>query len=229
MSAPPEAIPEADEVTLEEDPSESPADLEWEQQVHHAQFEALPTLRSSADKWTATVGTLVGLFGTAVLVAGPKTITDVSPAARGWLAGLVVLTVVAATVAVALASLAAQGGSKSIMPTGPEYRRLMSEEVHRARNLLAASRWITIGGVLGLLALTVLVAMLNPKPDQSAEQNVLVTYLAGGAARQVCGTLQPASDGIVVREGRGKADTALPLPTVISIAPVPTCPVGSST
>jgi hypothetical protein len=214
------------EITLEPDPTESPLDLEWEERVHQAQFEALPTLRTTADKWAATVGALVGLFGTAALVAGPKVIADVNPPARGWLAVLVVLTVAVAATAVGLASLAAQGGSQSIIPTGPEYRRLMGDEVHRARNLLMASRWITIVGVLGLLAATLLVAMLNPKSEDGPQQNVLVTYIAGGAARQVCGTLQPASDGIVVRQGHGKADLPLPVPAVISIMPVATCPAG---
>ena len=200
----------------------SPEDPKWHKKAQEAQLEALPKMRSIAEKWAATVGTIVGIFGTAALISAPS-ISDIAPTARVAVVTTIACTVGIAAIAVILASLAAQGGSGQIPPTGPEYKKLAAEETQRARNLLNVSRVLTMVALVPLL-IAIIVAFTNPKPE-SSQQTVSVTYqMAGAGARTICGTLQESGSGIKVRPAKeGKADISLPLSKVITITPVKAC------
>ena len=154
------------ELSVDDQVAGSPLDEKWSEKAQEAELEALPTLRSTAEKWAATVGTLAGLFSTVAILTGPDELTKVADSVRVLVASLVLAAVLAAAAAVALASLAAQGGSESIVPTGPEYADLSAKEVQRARDLLAWSRWITVA-ILPLLGIAFLLAAINPVKEST--------------------------------------------------------------
>jgi hypothetical protein len=52
------------------------SDVEWERRAEQHEIEALPTARSTAEKWTTQIASLTGIFSIVVLVKGPEDVAN---------------------------------------------------------------------------------------------------------------------------------------------------------
>gem|GEM_PF-6489671 len=86
-------------------------DVEWERRAEQQEVEALSSARGAAERWTAAVSSLTGIFSIVVLVKGPDDVTGVSGEVGEWLvpSNGVMLPLSVAAVAVALAAITAFG------------------------------------------------------------------------------------------------------------------------
>jgi hypothetical protein len=51
-------------------------DVEWERRAEQHEIEALPSARSTAEKWTTQIASLTGIFSIVVLVKGPEDVAN---------------------------------------------------------------------------------------------------------------------------------------------------------
>lgn len=203
---------------------ESPLAEDWAALARKAAIEAVPNLRKAATAWAGTVGTLLGLFSTVALIGGPATLDKVIPAAREQLASLTVVAIGFAAIGTFLAAAASQGGIRSVVPTADELEQASSQEIVRARTQLRFSK-ISTFLVLPVLAAILIIGTQNLKEDPSPG-TVLATYrnAESGQTETVCGSLQSATSGLLVRPGKGRADVGIPTPHLVSLSPTPSCP-----
>ena len=133
-------------------------DLRWEREARNVAHESLPALRAAADKWAVSITAILGLFGSAVLVAGPKIVGKSSFAFGMTIFVVSALAVVLACVAMLTSSLAAQGGLRVIPSlSGSTLKAWSDAELQRSGRLLRISRLGTLGATL----LIVLAAFAN--------------------------------------------------------------------
>jgi hypothetical protein len=201
-------------------------DLEWQKRADDLEFSTLPSLRSAAQKWAATVGSLTGVLGIAALVKGPSDLTKVRGSLHlvgcsipwvGVLGVLLGLAVSAATVSIVLAALAAQGSPQEFRFAGDELRRRYRAATTRTAAQLTWSRSLAITSV-PLLAAAVAV-LWYATPRESAPQPVLVTTTAGAT---YCGQLLPSTDGLRIKINGGEQTVAAA--DLKSLTPLATCP-----
>lgn len=193
-------------------------DTRWERKAEELEFEALSKVRGAAEKWAATIGVLLGLIGTVLLVKGPDEIAKLPDGAQ-WLIGILLLCAfglaVAATV---LAAYAAQGTPQTLeQPSGTTLRRSEMEATAAARKRLSWSRRLTLVTVF-LLAGAVAAAWIWPEPEGSGS-SVVFTPARG---KPLCGALVNLSDGLAVEVG--EARTPLPEGPYDNVVPVDSCP-----
>jgi hypothetical protein len=157
---------------------------EWDKAAAEVARGALDRIRGSCEKWGASVGTLLGIFGVVAIVGGPTAIGDVdSHSARIALVVLILLAGVCAFASTLLAAFGAQGGTPKIMPTwdGMEYRTYAMDQSRKAMWKLQCSRYSGIGAAVlvflaGLLLLSVSLQSAN-SPTQTGR--VVVVTKAG--------------------------------------------------
>ena len=87
----------------------SPEDREWANLADELKFEALPQIRSAAEKWTTTITSLTGVFSLITLIKGREDITDLKFEYEVAVAICLGVALLLAFVAIRQAALAAQG------------------------------------------------------------------------------------------------------------------------
>jgi hypothetical protein len=215
-------------------PSVTPAtvtDAAWQRRAEDLQLNALPTIRATAEKWAATVGSLTGIFAIAAIIKGPSDITAVQgslnllafrlpwSAVAGILAGA---ALACASAAIVLASMAAQGTPRRFRFTGIELRRLYPTETIRAAGQLRASRILAVAAIplLGLASGIV----WYTTPAERPAVNVLVTTKTGAV---VCGTPGQSSDGLRIKTSHD-IETVVPFEDMQTFMPLASCPSSPS-
>lgn len=210
-------------------PSPTPAtvtDATWQRRAEELQFSALPAIRATAEKWAATVGSLTGIFAIAAIIKGPSDITAVRGSLKllafrlPWSAAagiLVGAALACASMAIVLASMAAQGTPRRFRFTGTELRRLYPTETIRAACQLRASRILAITAIplLGLAIGIVWYATPAERPAGS----VLITTKAGAV---VCGTPR-RSDGSLRIDSGQDVEISVPFNHIRSFTPLSSC------
>jgi hypothetical protein len=171
--------------------------------------------RESAEKWQGTVASLLGLFSTVAIVAGPNAIADVpTPELRWGVLGSVLvagLLSLASIVSAYLASSVAKGEWSDDFDAATLRERSFSASL-RAHNLLRTARQTGVAAAVLLFAsgITVAGAAIIESSKGSAV-HLLIVHESGAR----CGQLEVA-DGAATVGG----DPILPM---TSITPVDAC------
>jgi hypothetical protein len=85
-------------------------DARWDKEADDIRHKRLDNIRSASGKWEGTVATLLGLFSTVAIVAGPASIDKVTSDAIRWTALVLILVAgIAALTGVYFAARASQG------------------------------------------------------------------------------------------------------------------------
>jgi MFS family permease len=178
--------------------------LRWEEKVEQLEFEALDRVRTTAEKWAVSLGGILGLFSTLLLVKGPSDIGGLTRDFKVIVGVVLVLALLAAVLAVYLAGLAAQGIPETVAwPSGAELREWERNQAKRAKARLRRSRQLTVpavGLVIGAIALT----WYGPRPP--ARTPTAVTVPVRDVA--MCGNLLPRRKAIAIRSTRAKGSPA---------------------
>lgn len=201
------------------DPSER---LRWAEIRDELPFTALAPLRSSAEKWGASITGLLGIFGTVAFITGPEALTDVSAVLRLPVAIAITVAGVLAGIAIVTAALAAQGVPTWRHNLSPE---VLADDTKRAQQstvrFLAASRWLALTAALLLFASTAGVWLLEAvaKPEPA---HVRVVVIANdGTAR--CGIVSSETHGDLQLRTSASAQPE-PLDDVLQLTEVEACP-----
>lgn len=194
---PTRAVTASTTITISEranDAAAGPDEMYWQKQMLSDVRAAPATLKAAATTWQGYTATLLGLFSTVALVAGPKTITDIAYPIVGWIA----------LACVGLAFLAAFYGLyllATVTATGPRfgpgvdalaYQQATIKAVEDGNATFTRSKTFTMGAAvliaIGSLAVTV-AAFVPP----ASKVNVLVRT----NTRTLCGTLTTDATGAV--------------------------------
>ena len=185
----------------EPDPdAQSSADEEYWQEQMLADIRAAPAaLRTAASTWQGYTTTLIGLFSTVALVAGPKTITDVKYPLVGWFAlacvGLAFLAAFAGLYLLAKVTASGPvptGGTKK----GVEYQAATLQALNTDRSTFAWSKRCTIGAAVLIAVGSLAVAAAAFVPPESG-----VTVLVRTPTSTICGELTTDDHGAMTVAG----------------------------
>ena len=159
----------------------TPEDLRWEERAADLAFNELPNIRAAAERWVATLGAVIGVFGVVLVVKGPADITKIENGVLYVLVGVLVAgAAVCALVAIVLGAYAAQGNPRNVERyTGEYIRARYREEVRTAAKQLRRSRRAAIAAVL-LLACAIGVTWYGT-PRITADRPGAAVRFNGGA------------------------------------------------
>jgi hypothetical protein len=171
---------------------------DWDKAATEYAVGSLDRVRATAEKWVGTISTLMGLFGTVVIFAGPETFSDITgEALRAGLLIALALAAVLAGAAIVLGALAAQGSTRPWDNwNGATYAAYITQNGNTAARQLAASRWLGAGASAVVLGAG-LVATGSSLDSSSTESEayVLVVTRDGTAA---CGRLTSENGNVRV-------------------------------
>jgi hypothetical protein len=173
----------------------------WDEAATEYAIQSVERLRESAEKWVGTISTLVGLFGTVVVIGGPDALTEITPAGRryGVFAALSVAAVLAGF-AIILGALAAQSSTRLWDNwNGATFAAYVAHNGSVAARKLAASRWLGASAAALVLGAGLFATWSGLDPDEGeSDANVLLVAEDGTA---LCGTLTSV-DGELRVDGR---------------------------
>lgn len=128
--------------------SATASDKRWDELSDEVPFTTLAAARSLAEKWAATVATLLSLLGIAAFLETKDQLLALEWEAKVTAGVAGFLSVVAATIATFAAARAAQGGLKNVAEvTGKVIRQMHEEAVGKIADLLWLSRLSTVAAL----------------------------------------------------------------------------------
>ena len=172
-------------------PAPRPPDWDrWAKEAEDVRHESLKNARASAEKWTGTIGTLLGLFSTVAIVSGPNTIKDLDNSVVRWVAlAAIAVAGALAGVSVVVGAYAAQG--RLVKVGNLDWDRLEDHtvaETDGVRSKLKVSRATAIAAAVTLLAAGLVVAASTAvEAGKPASGSSVVIVDGGGGLR--CGHL----------------------------------------
>jgi hypothetical protein len=180
-------------------------------------------LRSSAEKWTAAVTALLGLFGLSGFVIGKDTFTGL-PLWTTWSAGAAALAALALGVSAVYLSYKAAYGWPVIIDLGND-EQLRTWYADKRARLGQAAKNLKAGVLLAIMSLTALAlaaGLIWFAPRELSKPLVKVTLVTDA---QVCGHVLTSTQRSTTRIMKTDGEvTTIPLRQVRSIAVVTTCP-----
>jgi hypothetical protein len=128
-------------------------DRRWTEKAQELQRDALPDVRSTAEKWAASLTGVLGVVGLAALIEGADKFASLRNPEQ-WIGKACFFAAALLTLcATGFATAAAQGSGRMVwMPYSENLREDARREVKKAAARLAASRWlagIAVAFVLG--------------------------------------------------------------------------------
>jgi hypothetical protein len=196
-----------------------PHDLVWTQRQEQLQLEALDRVRAVAEKWTASIGALFGIFGALLIVRGR---TDVSQLTQGYeviVAIVLALGVVSAAVAIGFAAFAAQGTPSNVeWPSGAELRKWTHTEAVKAKKRLFRSRVAT---AMAMLLVLVSIGLTWFGETEATGSSVVVVSPDGAV---ICGELVREGTTLSVRPSSGDPVEVGEANSAASLTVVTKCP-----
>ena len=136
-------------------------DARWDKEADDIRHKRLDNIRSASGKWEGTVATLLGLFSTVAIVAGPASIDKVTSGVIRWIALVLILIAgIAALAGVYFAARASQGPDPKLLENldGDTVHADSFQQVESAIHDLHISRRATFIAVGSLFAAGILVA-----------------------------------------------------------------------
>lgn len=129
-----------------------PEDLAWAKRVEDLQLDALPNIRTSAERWAASLTGLLGVVGFAALLNGPEKFDKLSSTAELWSKGAFFTAALLALAATLCAVAAAQATSRRVfLPSVGTVQEASQQAVETAVIQLRASRWLAALAVASTL------------------------------------------------------------------------------
>ena len=135
-------------------------DARWDKEADDIRHKRLDNIRSASGKWEGTVATLLGLFSTVAIVAGPASIDKVTSGVIRWIALVLILIAgIAALAGVYFAARASQGPDPKLLENldGDTVHADSFQQVESAVHDLHISRRATFIAVGSLFAAGILV------------------------------------------------------------------------
>jgi hypothetical protein len=129
-----------------------PEDLRWELRAERLYASRLTDMRATAEKWTAGVTSITGVFGIVALIKGPETIGTLLMPWRWIVYGLVIAAVLVALLAIGLAAAAAGGTPRIARLSGREAHTWDGWQASAAKHELIYSRRAAFAAVFAMLA-----------------------------------------------------------------------------
>jgi hypothetical protein len=203
-------------------------DLKWEARAEKASFDALSDIRSSAEKWTGAIASILAIFSGVALIKGPDDVTKLQGSVEllwwdvSWetvASSLVVLTIVSGLYATRLAAQAAYGTPEDFRFTGATVRQLHRRQAKDAAGQLKWARRCA-GAAVIFLTIAVGITWRHTPEKPVVPENILVVNRTDPA---VCGTLQTDTRGNVEVLDDGVSRPIDPA-EVVSITTVASCP-----
>jgi hypothetical protein len=164
---------------------------------------ALATTVAAANTWQGYTATLLALFGTVTIAAGPDALTDVPTPVRWIVLALTGIGFLAAiTGIVLLSTVTAKAPRLGSALTGTQYRTAVLERVRVARRRYAQSKFATMTAGVLIAAGSLLAAGATVWPGPST------TYVLVRSPDQAfCGPMSTSADGQLIVAGRLVAET----------------------
>ncbi len=198
--------------------SVGPSDLRWEKKAEELEFKALESVRSAAEKWSASLAAILGLTATVLVVKGRESVTELSSGAQLAVGLILAAAFVAAVTATMLAALAAQGTPKNLdWPSGSRLRQWERAAALKAKQRLRWSRVLTLLAVL-LIAAGVALVWYGPEAGDSGS----AVLFAPEHGAPLCGSLVHGTGGLELKVG--ETSSQLPSGPYSSIVTVESCP-----
>jgi hypothetical protein len=195
----------------------APEDREWERRRAELVANALPDIRSAAEKWGATIAALTGVLGISSLIGGRDALAKLTDDTRLIVAIAFGIAAALAALATILAALAAQGTPQTATGSTAEFRTKYEKAIGNASSRLGWSRALTIGALLALAVAVGFMLFGDSKPSEDT-QAVVVVREEGTPA---CGTLSRSEGGELELTVNDNPES---LDAVTSITPVESCP-----
>jgi len=202
------SVPERTKLRNAEGLPVSRADLAWEEQAEQAYLDALPAVRSAAEKWAGLTGVILGVFGFASFTNGRDEIQSLTANWEPLTGGAALLALLIALGAVIFAGLAAQGTPKQVLESGEDLRLRSVRDARTARSRLRISR---VGTAIAVILLLVALGMLWYAPTDS-EENRPTFEIKVGPGDTVCGQLKALTEKEIVLDVGEGADVKLSQP-----------------
>jgi hypothetical protein len=180
----------------------TPTELRWEQKAEDLEFETLSRVRSSAEKWATSLGAMLALSGTILIVKGRDDVSKLDDGFRIAVGISLLMAVILGIWATYLAAKAAQGTPRNVRwPTGSKLQKWEHDEALSSRGQLTRSRQIAIVTVAFVL-IAIGVTWFGSAKSAGAD-SVLVVPRKGAP---VCGTLSSnkGGDSVVLSYGLKK-------------------------
>lgn len=155
---------------------------------------SVDAIRGSAEKWVGTISTLVGVFGTVFIFAGPDALAKLKPESlREFVFWALAIAALLAFGAILTGALAAQGVPKHWAAwNGSALRAYVVKEGKSARELLTASRWL--GSIAAVIVLAGgLIATYQTLSDPASSPTKALVVTDDGTV--ICGVLAAGDDG----------------------------------
>jgi hypothetical protein len=187
-------------------PAVEPLDApEWEKAAGEVARKALDNIRSSCEKWGASVAALLGIFGAVAIVGGPTAIGEVEGdnATRIALIVLILVAGACAIVSTLYAAWGAQGGTPRVEPNwnGMVYRTHVMSQSQKAKWRLLVSRLTGIAAAVLVFAAGALLLSVSLQSANNAanESRVVVVTKAGDL---VVGQIDTVTGEITTLDGQ---------------------------
>jgi hypothetical protein len=195
-----------------------PAEVRWEKKAEELEFEALANVRAGAEKWAASLGAVLGLTATVLVVKGREDISELSDRTQVAVGLILAVALVLAVIATVLAAYAAQGTPKDLKwPSGPKLREWERNEALTAKGQLATSRVVTLVAVVAIATAAGL-TWFGPEAPSSGS----TVLLAPESGIPLCGALVNGEQGLELEVE--KVARALPPGPYSSVLGVERCP-----
>jgi hypothetical protein len=196
----------------------------WENEATKQRRTGLARVRGTAEKWQASIATLLGVFGIVAFVQGPDKLADFQKPVQIALVVIIGATAVFASVAVLLAALAAQGVPRRYPTlTGRQLADQNDRVARRTVLLLNWSRGLALAAAVLLVAGTVAAWVITLTTEKKDPEPTAIVVTSSGLAQ--CGKLvrSAGTQELVLVDSAG--NTLIQLDTgVVSVTPVDACP-----
>jgi hypothetical protein len=186
------------------DPSALPPPLDqdkWDEAAQDFAIQTLTRVRTTAEKWTGTIGVLLGAFGASAVFVSPQALGQSLPRPLTVVVyTCLILVSLLAISAISFGALAAQGGIPRAWDNwnGDTYAAYVIGNAGKAAGQLRLSRWL--GAAAAALVFVLGCAVLADKLAEPGRQTSYVVVFDNGYV--ACGTLSKDAQGTAAVGGQ---------------------------
>jgi hypothetical protein len=173
----------------------------WDEKATALWREQMTSVSTAAAKWSAMVGTLLGVFGAVAFAGGLATIERLDDPWNAIAKIITTAAVLASVVGIVLLAAAAGGLTTQQLDqplTGAQVKTHQTVGIRRSLELLRVGRWFSAGAALLVIIGSLIILWVGPAPV-SRKPPLLIAAFPDGA---VCGPAVLAQSGKVTVAGR---------------------------
>jgi hypothetical protein len=200
--------------------SVDPEERYYQERLQTLRREALPNTRSIAEKWSGTLGTLLGLLGGSVIIVTRDIVRKLATPAAVWVGILFALGLALAATAIVAAAMAAQGRFRRVGPAGSA-KEQFERETRSAQKLLFISR-LAVGGSMILLVAVLFITWYGPVTGNANNAKIKVLVLTNDTVS--CGEILQLNHTHLVLVDEHAKKTTITTAKVRVLTQVSICP-----